>query len=282
MQEVASNIYVLSGFRGGNVGAIVTREGLLVIDPPMLSRELATFWSEMRQVTDKKVAFVVNTDSHKERWAGNRFFPEATIVAHDLTWKEMKGYSDTWLQRLIDSLKTSDPEMAADFENLEILLPHITFSRKMMLHFGERVLQVLHIGGHTPGSSMVYDPRQSLLFAGDVVVKGVHPFLGQANSREWLEALVRIRKSRAERIVPGYGPVCDRESTREVSDYVRQLRSRARQLYNSGHSKAEIVGALADMAELFPLGEKTKEEFEQDFKASVGRLYEECKANSEA
>jgi cyclase len=282
MQEVAPNIYVLNGFRGGNVGVIMTQEGLLVIDPPMLSWELTTFWREMRRVADKKVAFVVNTDSHKEKCAGNRFFKEATIIAHDWTWKDMKGYSDTWRQRLIDSLRARDPQMATDFENLEIVLPHITFSKKMILHFGEKTVQVLHIGGHTPGSSMVYDPKESVLFVGDVVVQGEHPFLGQANSKEWLDALVRIRKSRAEIIVPGYGPICDRESTQAVSNYVRRLRSRVRRLYNTGHTKAEMVGALAGMIELFPLGEKTEEEFEQEFKASVGRLYEEWKARSDA
>ncbi len=282
MQKVASNIYVLAGFRGGNAGAIVTQEGLLIIDPPMLSWELTTFWKEIRQVTDKQVVFVVNTDSHKEKCAGNRFFRKATVLAHDLTWRDMKGYSDTWRQRLIDSLKTRDPEMAADFATLEIVLPHITFSHKMTLHFGEKVLQLIHIGGHTPGSGMVYDTRENVLFAGDVVVNGVHPFLGQANSGEWLKALTRIRKSKAEIIVPGYGPLCDRESTRAVSDYVRRLRSRVRQLYNTGHSKAEIVGALEDMTTLFPLEEKTPEEFEQEFKLSVGRLYEELKASNDA
>ncbi len=278
MRKIGPDIYVTTGSRGGNIGLIVTEEGVAVIDTPMLSWEMSKLRKEMAKATDRRVAFVVNTDHHKEKCLGNRFFPEAVIIAHDLTWKEMKSYGETWHQRLLESLRISDPKAAADLEDFQVVLPHITFSDKMTLYIGSKVLQVFCIGGHTPGSSMVYDAEAGVLFSGDAVVNGVHPFLGGADSKKWLEALTRIRKLRVETIVPGQGNVCDKEATQQVSAYVRQMRAKVRHLYNTGHSKAETVGALARMLDLFPVAKDERENIEQDFKASVGRVYDEMKA----
>ena len=42
---------------------------------------------------------------------------------------------------------------------------------------------------HTPEDLVVYLPSERVLFAGDLVFRGRIPFVGQADSRQWIAAL---------------------------------------------------------------------------------------------
>lgn len=279
MQRVSSGVYVADGFRCGNIGLILTAEGAVVIDTPMLQSEVERFRAEMAGLTDKEVIFVVNTDHHKERVLGNWLFPEAAVISHELALQEMKNYTEAWLQRLLETARESDPEMAEGLIGLTPVLPEITFNRKMTLHLGDKVLHLFHVGGHTPGSIMVYDADSRVLFTGDVVVNKMHPVLGQANSSEWLEALGRIRKLKVDRLVPGQGEVCGKEAIQEIANYLQSLRSGVQRLYNAGYSRGEVVSELMNMIDFFsvPAGERSR--VERELKAGMARLYDELKAD---
>ena len=50
-------------------------------------------------------------------------------------------------------------------------------------------------------------PAQRALFVGDLVFRGRIPFVGQADSAHWVEALDALLAYEAQTIVPGHGPV---------------------------------------------------------------------------
>ena len=72
-------------------------------------------------------------------------------------------------------------------------------------------LVLAHVGpAHTPEDLVVYLPAERVLFAGDMVFRGRIPFVGQADSGQWIKALdtaagVRRRRrgSRAWAVVDG-------------------------------------------------------------------------------
>jgi cyclase len=194
----------------------------------------------------------------------------------------MKSYGDSFRQHLIDDFN-SEPEMAAELKSFRIVAPQITLTDKMTLHEGNKVLELIYVGGHTPASIVVYIPEEGVLFAGDVVINGVHPLMSEANSKEWLDALTYIRRPwvKAEIIVPGEGEVCDREATKKLSRYIRRLRAKVRALYSTGHSRAEIVASVANMVDFFSVTDEEGGEAMQRLKANVERVYEEMKAVGE-
>jgi glyoxylase-like metal-dependent hydrolase (beta-lactamase superfamily II) len=73
---------------------------------------------------------------------------------------------------------------------------------------------------------VVWLPQRRVLFAGDLVFRGRIPFVGQADSAHWIQALDTLLGFDAQLVVPGHGPVsgsvrADLELTR---DYLLHLR----------------------------------------------------------
>jgi glyoxylase-like metal-dependent hydrolase (beta-lactamase superfamily II) len=85
---------------------------------------------------------------------------------------------------------------------------------------------------HTPEDLVVWLPDRQLLIAGDLVFRGRVPFVGQADSGQWIEALDTLLKFDARVIVPGHGPVsesarADLQLTRDYLVYLRKTMGEA-------------------------------------------------------
>ena len=279
MQQIGQGIYAETSYRGGNVGFVVTGEGVILINTPLSPLEARRWRDEIAGVTDQEVIYIINTDYHPECVVGNHVFG-APVIAHELAWKKMKSYGDSFRQRLVDAFK-GEPKVAAALKRLRIVTPQITLTDRMAFHKGNKMLRLIHVGGHTPASIIVHIPEDGVLFAGDVVVNGMHPLMGEANSKEWLDALTYIRRSwvKAEVIVPGEGEICDKEATRKLSNYIRRLRARIRGMYATGHSRGEAVASVAEMIDFFPVAAGKEGEAKQRLRANAERVYEEMRAS---
>ncbi|MFQ5812065.1 MAG: MBL fold metallo-hydrolase [Anaerolineae bacterium] len=281
MQQVGQGIYAETGYRGSNVGFVVTDEGVILINTPLSPPEARQWRDEIARVTDQEVIYVINTDYHPECIVGNHVFG-APVIAHELAWKKMKSYGDPFRRHLASAFE-DEPEVAAELESLRIVTPQITFTDKMDLHKGDKVLKLIHVGAHTPASIIVYIPEDGILFAGDVVANSVHPVMEEANSKEWLSALTHIRRPwvKAGIIVPGEGEICSKEATEKLSQYIRRLRARMRGAYSTGHSRAGAVASIAEMIDFFPVADEEEGEARQRLKANAERIYEEMRVSRE-
>ena len=104
--------------------------------------------------------------------------------------------------------------------------------------------------------------------------------MAQAISKDWLDGLTYLRKLTSDKIVPGHGPVCGRDATERVSDYIRTLRSRVRQLQRAGRSKTEAASTLVgEMVPWFPIPSERKPKIEAQIKAGIGRVYDELRVS---
>jgi glyoxylase-like metal-dependent hydrolase (beta-lactamase superfamily II) len=71
-----------------------------------------------------------------------------------------------------------------------------------------------------------------VLFAGDLVFEGRLPYLGNANTRRWLDMLGRMEGERLVALVPGHGDVASSPAeairlTRRYLQFLREQMSRA-------------------------------------------------------
>jgi cyclase len=274
MQEIAPGIYVKFDYEGANVGCIVTDSGIIVIDTPLIPADGKNWANRVAKISDK-VLYVFNTDHHRAHILGNQFF-DAPVIAHEVAWKEISNYKDTFIERTKNIFKKS-PEVAAQFDRTRLKKPEITFTGRLILKKGGREIHFVHLGGHTPATSGVWLPNERILFTGDVVVVGEHPSLGQSQSKEWLELLTRLRKMSLAHIVPGHGPLCNVEATGPVSDYIRTMRSKVRSQYRSGRSKSEAAVVINQMIDYFPYRPGDKSFVEKRIRAGISRVYDEMK-----
>ena len=88
-------------------------------------------------------------------------------------------------------------ELKEKFAGTETVLPTRTFDQGLVLNLGGRDIRILHFQpAHTPGDSVVWLPREGVLFSGDIVfvdrLLGVLPF---SNTSGWLasfESMVKL------------------------------------------------------------------------------------------
>ena len=276
MREISPGIFVETDQRGANYGGIVTDAGIIVIDTPLEPAQARAFRDELRaEADDRSFSYIVNTDHHRGHILGNQFFQPTRVLAHEQAWKHMKGYGDNFKQRVIDSFK-KEPDIQAQFTDIQIIVPSVTFSDRFDIIRGGRDIRIIRVGGHTAATSVVWLPEESLLFVGDAVWVDQHPYMAQANSKEWLDGLTFIRKLHAERIVPGRGPICGREATERMSEYIRFIRARVRMLHRQGKTKQETAATLLrEVASWFPIAPALKSKTESQIKQGIGRVWNE-------
>jgi cyclase len=175
-----------------------------------------------------------------------------------------------------------EPEIQAQLNNIIIVPPHVTFTNRAKLLYGSREIDLIFVGGHTPATSLVWLPNESVCFVGDIVWVDQHPYMAQGNTVEWLNALELIRQLGAKYLVPGHGPVCGPEATYRVGEYIEFMRGRVRDYYNEGKNKNETKsGLVSEMLEWFPVPPERKAKIESQIKSGLNRVYREVQREQE-
>ncbi len=213
-----------------NAGFVVTPTGVVVIDAlgsPQLARELM---AEIQRVAGKPVTHVILTHYHADHIYGLQEFKRAgaRIIAHRRGLDYLN--SDTAQSRLAASRVELAPWIDADTR----LVPAdewIAGPRELVVG-GVRLLLQPVGPAHTPEDLVVFLPQEKTLFAGDIVFRGRLPFVGQADSRHWIDALGTLLSFGATAVVPGHGPMStsareDMELTRDYLSFLRQAMGRA-------------------------------------------------------
>ena len=135
MQEIASGVYVKTDYEGANVGCILTEVGAIVIDTPLIPADGKAWAAQVAEVTEE-VLYVFNTDHHRAHILGNQYF-DAPIIAHEVAWREISNYKDTFIDRTKNIFK-KQPEIAAQFDEVQLKKPEITFTGRLILKKGEQ------------------------------------------------------------------------------------------------------------------------------------------------
>ncbi len=180
---------------------------------------------EVRRVADRPVTHVIVTHYHADHVYGLQAFAArgASIVAHAAGREYLN--SETAALRL----EASRRELAPWVDEKTRLVPADRWiDADTVLEIGGERVEVRHAGpSHTPEGLVVFLPRRRVLFAGDLVFRGRIPFVGQADSRQWIAMLDRLIAMDPAVLVPGHGPasrepVADLRLTR---DYLLHLRA---------------------------------------------------------
>ncbi len=273
MQRLTESVYVETNFTGANVGFIVTSEGIIMVDAPLLPTEASAWLREMSEYG--RIRYIVNTDHHRNHALGSAFFP-GVVIAHKMTRRRL-ALSERAIEQLRAFLTDADPEGARMAAEYRPKLPVITFSRKLTLFSGQHIVQLIHLPGHTPNTIGAYLSQEKVLFTGDNLVNGQRPFLGQANTASWLKTLERTKAMDVEVMIPGHGPPCGKETLEGLVDYIRQVRQQVATAIAKGLNKEETIQAV-DLLDRFPLDTTKVKEERQSYRVGIGRVYEEILA----
>ena len=234
-EQVGEHSYYIPGLPGAasaenegfmsNAGFVVTKDGVVVFDTlgsPSLAREML---KRIREVTEAPIKRVIVSHYHADHYYGIQVFKDAgaEIWAHEggkhvvgsedwrLRFEQRKELLGRWINDRTQRFPTPDRWLSGD-----------TDFELGGLHF-----RIRHVGpAHSPEDLVM------VLFAGDLIFKGRIPFIGEADSRRWLNALDRLIDLQPKILVPGHGgasddPIGDLTFTRNYLNYVREQMGRA-------------------------------------------------------
>ena len=93
---------------------------------------------------------------------------------------------------------------------------------------GKTRFEVYHLGpAHSPEDVIVVLPSEGVIFSGDILFAGRIPFVGEADSRQWLERIDRLLALKPVLMVTGHGQV-SRDPSKDLAltrDYLKFLRA---------------------------------------------------------
>ncbi|HKN28502.1 MAG TPA: MBL fold metallo-hydrolase [Roseiarcus sp.] len=203
LEELGPGLYGYTAEGDPNSGVVVGDDGVLVVDAQATPRMAADVVTRIREVTDKPVTHLVLSHYHAVRVLGAAGYPGAQIIASDATRALI-------VERGAEDMASEIGRFPRLFRGKEsipgLTWPHLTFHNRMTLWMGGREVQIIHIGrSHTAGDTVVWLPKEKVLFAGDTVEFGATPYCGDAHFADWPATLRAIKALGPERLVPGRG-----------------------------------------------------------------------------
>lgn len=251
MIRITDHVFVETKYLGANVGCVVTEQGPVLIDTPMLPEEAHELRDQLRQISVLDIAYIIYTHQHFDHVIGSAFLTRRTIAYHGA----ISGikYLETNLAKEI-TLFFPDlyEERKETFDNLDIVLPQITFSSELWLHMGDRTLELTFVGGHSSASIVIYVPEDRVLFAGDNVVAGQLPVTANCRFGPWIEVLRHVEEMEIDTIVPGHGDICGKEVARNMRLYFEAMRDQVRSFLDVGATREEILQGI-DLTDCLPV-----------------------------
>lgn len=160
----------------------------------------------------KKDYVIFNSHSHWDHIWGNSLFHNHLIVSHEKCRafiqlegeEEMKAHADSYAK-----------------EQVEIVLPNVTFSHNMV--FEDDEVEFFYSPGHSEDSSSCYDRQEKILFVGDNVEAPL-PSLSWHNMEQYILTLQDYLEMDVKDIVISHGPVINRSLIRDNIAYLFNLK----------------------------------------------------------
>jgi glyoxylase-like metal-dependent hydrolase (beta-lactamase superfamily II) len=235
-----------------NAGLITDGDHAVLVDTLFDLGLTGAMLQAMRDAVPAAARFeaLVNTHGNGDHWFGNQLVPTSRIIATQRCAEEM-------LERPPDemaAMMAAAPTMGAtgaflrhifgrfQFEGIVPTPPNESFESELTLRVGGLEARVRDLGpAHTGSDSIVYVPGARTVFTGDLLFIGGHPIMWTGPSENWIAALDTILGLEVDHIVPGHGPITDKEGVRDLRRYWHHVRDMARERYEAGMEPLEAA-----------------------------------------
>ena len=253
-QRLTANVYVIQGptedpapsnqaFRN-NPGIVLTKEGVVVIDPGSSVYVGDMVVRVVKTLTQKPIVAVFNTHSHGDHWLGNEgiklAYPRAVIYAHP----KMKAMAvaeegKRWI-------KAFNERSNAAVEGTNPVGPDKAVVDSEVIVIGGTRFRMLFPGpAHSEDDLMIELPDEKVLFFGDIVRDGlVGPFMTSYKGN--IEAIDRGLKTGATVFVPGHGRSGNRAVAEHYRLFLETMREQVRANFRKGLSDFEMKPKIAE------------------------------------
>ncbi|MBD3404623.1 MAG: MBL fold metallo-hydrolase, partial [Candidatus Lokiarchaeota archaeon] len=205
-----STFAVVDGTTRGNMGFIIFGNRALVVDTGMNHLVTSKIRDEFLK-TGTEPDMILFTHYHSDHTFGAQCFGEIPIISSVQTNQVIEDMlTKNWTRDSIingyEKVKDERPKLWEAVQTLEIRKPISTFDANVELGENKEV-SVIHLGGHTTGSSIAFLKSERVVFIGDLIFNKSFPYAGDPTCEPdaWIAALDRVIQIKPEIVIPGHG-----------------------------------------------------------------------------
>jgi glyoxylase-like metal-dependent hydrolase (beta-lactamase superfamily II) len=212
LKKVSEHVWFVQGKAGiatdnegfiSNAAVIIGDQGIVVVDAlgtPSLGQLLV---SKIREISDKPFLKIIATHYHADHIYGLQVFQEQGAEVLAPLGADIYLDSPNAKERLEERQFSLDPWVN---ENTRLVVPDRMLDATETLDIGGITLTLSYLGAaHSNGDLSVYVEPDGVLISGDIIFEGRVPFVGDANTREWLDILTKMQEQKMTALIPGHG-----------------------------------------------------------------------------
>jgi glyoxylase-like metal-dependent hydrolase (beta-lactamase superfamily II) len=181
---------------------LVTPKGIIVTDPIDAA---AAQWlkAELGKRFKQPIKYLIYSHDHRDHSAGGEVFADtAVVVAHDNAKATIIG------------------------EKRPTAVPDITFSDRMMIELGGKVVELIYVGkSHSDNLIAMHFPAERAVYTVDFISVKRLPYMNLSDSYfpDWIDAIKVIEAMDFDILVPGHGPLGTKADATDHRAYMEDL-----------------------------------------------------------
>ena len=236
--DLGHGVHMLESF-GGNIGVLAGDDGVLLVDAE---------WPQLHDKVEKAVAnisrlpirYIVNTHWHWDHVGGDGNFARAGALIFS---------SPQTREHIVDAQKKSHSASGAPYANDPAAIPVVTIPSRIEFHLAGQTVEIIHVPpAHTDGDLIVRFVEADVIQTGDTFFHGFYPDIDQPHGGN-IDGMIKLYDTLyamcgpATKIIPGHGPVANRDDVREYQAMLKEVRRRVANAIAAGKSEEAVVAS---------------------------------------
>jgi glyoxylase-like metal-dependent hydrolase (beta-lactamase superfamily II) len=237
-RDLGHGIHMLESF-GGNIGVLAGEQGVLLIDaewPQLHDKVLAA----VSKISTQPVRYLVNTHWHWDHVGGDGLFGKAGVVI----------FSSAQTREYIEKAQASKASPpGSPYAPDPAAIPVVTVNNGVQFHLSGQTVEIIHVPpAHTNGDLIVRFVEADVIQTGDTFFHGFYPDIDQPHGGT-IDGMIALYDTLYKmsgpntRIIPGHGPVANREDVREYQGMLREVRTRVAKAVAAGMTEEQLVAS---------------------------------------
>jgi glyoxylase-like metal-dependent hydrolase (beta-lactamase superfamily II) len=273
MKSITENVIFEDSFAGVGLGALRLEQGIIFIDSPITARDAQVWRNSLSKSGSGTDRLLVLLDEHLDRSIGAKGM-KCTLLAHERAAQVLGGRPAS--SKPLFTKTGAVWESVEDLGSIHAILPEITFTHSMQIHWGQDVVALEYHPGPARGSTWVVLPSLKIAFIGDCVIAQQPPFLASADLPAWLDSLTLLRsaKFRDYILISSRNGVINQEEVKQQSVFLKHIQSQMEKFVQIKGDGSTLEGIVVElMKEFNPRNRKEEELFKTRISWGLQQLY---------
>lgn len=229
-----------------NAGLVADGGETLLIDTLMtigLTRDMLAEFARIGPATEK-IDRLFNTHANPDHFMGNAAVEGADIIATEICAKDMREFNPAMFEALPANWQNMGDAgeflyetmgRKFDFAGACVVAPTTTFEKRLTLQVGAKTVELIDLGpAHTGSDTIAHVPADRVVFTGDLLFNEGSPIMWAGPIENWIAACEHIEGLDVDVVVPGHGPITDKQAVRNLRSYFEYVRDQARARFDAG------------------------------------------------